>query len=201
MLWPLCETIHRGPGHVTRCDPSTQQCNPTQYIPDLREVADVSVTTSGHSTPQFWHCPIELPFVGPLSDTWEVTGSTVMRKWTWLFMNGTECRRPIHTATEFVNVCQGWPNAPMSSGIILKTTITQQTTWAIFHAIVSSHLILWCQVSYLLYILGVKKSTVNRTNCHIKIYSHDSFRHVYQESSYLQKNVSIGKQTKILLFS
>ena len=104
MLWPLCEAIHREPGHVTRCDPSAQQCNPTQCIPDPREVADVSMTTSG-----------------PLSDNWEVTSSTVMRTCTWLFMNGTECRRPIHTATEFVNLCQGWPNASMCSGIILKT--------------------------------------------------------------------------------
>jgi hypothetical protein len=36
-------------------------------------------------------------------------------------------------------------------------------------------------------------------NCHIEIYSHNGFRHVYQESSYLQKNVSIGKQKKIHL--
>jgi hypothetical protein len=120
MLWPLCEAIHRGPGHVTRCDPSAQQCNPTQYIPDRKEVADVSMTTSGHSTPQFWCFPITLPFDGPLSDAWEVNGSTVVREWPWLFMNGTECRRLIHTATKFVNLCQRWPNESMCSGITLK---------------------------------------------------------------------------------
>jgi hypothetical protein len=52
MLLPVCEAIHRGPGHVTRCDPSAQQYNPTQCILDPREVANVSITTSGHSTPQ-----------------------------------------------------------------------------------------------------------------------------------------------------
>jgi len=30
----------------------------------------------------------------------------------------------------------------------------------------------------------------------IKIYSHNGFRHVYQESSYLQKNVITGEQTQ-----
>jgi hypothetical protein len=52
----------------------------------------------------------------------------------------------------------------------------------------------------------IKHTLRQEVNCqkdkwHIEIYSQDSFRHIYQELSYLQKNVSIGKQTKISLVS
>jgi len=50
-------------------------------------------------------------------------------------------------------------------------------------------------------IILIKHSLYQEVKCqqdiwHIKIYSHNGFRHVYQESSYLQKNVIIGKQTQ-----
>jgi hypothetical protein len=43
---------------------------------------------------------------GLWSSTWEVGDTTLMKKRTWLFANGCECKSPMSTATEFLNLCQ-----------------------------------------------------------------------------------------------
>jgi len=145
--------------------------------------------------------PLDYPFVGPLSDDWEVTGSSVMWKWTWLFINGTECRRPIHTATEFVNLCQGWPNAAMCSGIILKNHNNSADYMSYISCYNNFSLNFMMPGIVLIKHTLCQEVNCQQDNCHIEIYSQDGFRRIYQESRYLWKNVSIGKQTKISLVS
>ena len=40
--------------------------------------------------------------LGRRSNTWEVAGSIIMRRWKWLFENGCDFRSPIYTSTEFL---------------------------------------------------------------------------------------------------
>jgi hypothetical protein len=47
-----------------------------------------------------------------------------MKEWKWLFVNDCKGKSPISTATEFLNSCQGWTNASMCSGIVLKNDDT-----------------------------------------------------------------------------
>ena len=44
-----------------------------------------------------------------------------------------------------------------------------------------------------------QEANCQKDNWRIEIYSHNGYWHVYQESSYLQKNVRIGKQQKFHL--
>jgi hypothetical protein len=49
---------------------------------------------------------------------------TIMKKWTRLFVNGSECRGPIFTATKFFNSCQDGTNVSMCSEVMLKNNDT-----------------------------------------------------------------------------
>jgi len=44
-----------------------------------------------------------------------------VRKWKCLFVNDSECKRPINAATECFNPCQDVTNASLCLGIMLKS--------------------------------------------------------------------------------
>jgi hypothetical protein len=44
-----------------------------------------------------------------------------VRKWKCLFVNDSECKRPINAATECLNPCQNVTNASLCLGIMLKS--------------------------------------------------------------------------------
>jgi hypothetical protein len=54
-------------------------------------------------------------------NTWEVTGSTVTKNWALPFVNDYECKYPIPTTTEFLDLCQDCNDASVPIRNIQQT--------------------------------------------------------------------------------
>ena len=54
------------------------------------------------------------------SNTWEVSDSSVKRKWKWQFMNGRECKIPVSARRKFLNPYQDGTDASGCLWILLK---------------------------------------------------------------------------------
>jgi hypothetical protein len=52
----------------------------------------------------------------------DVADFTEVRKWKCLFVNDSECKRPINAATECFNPCQNITNSSLCLGIVLKSS-------------------------------------------------------------------------------
>jgi len=74
-----------------------------------------------------------------------------VHEWYWMQETNSysnRIRKLVPTLAKCINVFRDYTE---------KTIIIQQTIWAIFHAVTTSHLILWCQLSYLLNTVCIKK--------------------------------------------
>jgi hypothetical protein len=93
-----------------------------------------------HYCAESLHLAIELLFVLRRS-TCDVTESTRMRKWQWLFVNFCPYKIRTSVVTKFVNSCQDDLIALMCSEIILKIMLLRCKTLIAINAAVTSHLI------------------------------------------------------------
>jgi hypothetical protein len=62
---------------------------------------------------------------GYWSNTWEVTDSTIIRKWKWMVVDGGKCKNADSAMIEYLNLCQDSLNMPVCLGIALKIMIRQ----------------------------------------------------------------------------
>ena len=74
-------------------DNATPHHTHTQHVPDTSSCSCLLWMLLDHPSSCLGFC----------SDMWEVTNSTTIGKWKWLFMSGCECMSPIFTVTEFLN--------------------------------------------------------------------------------------------------
>jgi hypothetical protein len=76
--------------------------------------------------------------LGFWTSIWEVSNSTIMGKWKWLFMNGYECMSPIFTVTEFLNPCANGTDSSVCLWIVVKIVVFHWDDWATFKVVMTA---------------------------------------------------------------